>query len=121
MATRNIADNGQLPSTAAALYTVPSAEVGIISKLTLFNSGTTAETVKLYVLQESGDTAGAANQAVEKVIGAKSDEPINLSAINLAPGASLHGESTTANTVTWQLSLTLRTQSAAATGSTVGF
>ena len=52
MATRNIGDTGQLPSTAAVFYTVPSAEVAIVSKLTLFNSGTTAETVKLYTLQE---------------------------------------------------------------------
>lgn len=63
-----LADIQTVPSTAGSLYSNPASTKTFIKGVTLFNSNTTAETVKLYVVPDSGGSVGTAavtNQVLE--------------------------------------------------------
>lgn len=69
-----LADIQSLPATAGSIYSNPASTKTFISGFTLFNSNTTAETVKLYNVPDSSGsvgTAAAANQFAEVVLAAK--------------------------------------------------
>jgi hypothetical protein len=63
-----LAEIQTIPSTVGSLYANPSATKSFIKGLTLFNSNTTAETVKLYRVPDSTGSLGTAavtNQFLE--------------------------------------------------------
>lgn len=78
-----LADIGYVGSSPAAVYTNPSSTTTYLKGLLLFNGNTTAETVKVYVVPNSGasaGTAGAANQVAELSLAAKETITLSLSA-----------------------------------------
>jgi hypothetical protein len=63
-----LADIQYVASTAGSIYANAAATKTFVSGLTLFNGNTTAETVKLYYVPDSGGslgTASGANQFLE--------------------------------------------------------
>lgn len=63
-----LAEIQTIPSTAGSIYANPASTKTFIFGFTLFNSNTTAETVKLYMVPDSGGslgTAAATNQFLE--------------------------------------------------------
>ena len=63
-----LADIQTLPSTVGSIYANPASTKTFIAGFTLFNSNTTAETVKLYCVPDSAGslgTAGVTNQFLE--------------------------------------------------------
>lgn len=55
-------------TTAASIYSNPSSTKTLVTGLILFNGNTTTETVKLYVVPDSGGsvgTAGVSNQVMQ--------------------------------------------------------
>lgn len=66
-----LADIQTLPSSVGSLYANPSGTKTFIKGVTIFNSNTSAETVKLYSVPDSGGSAGTAalaNQFFEQSI-----------------------------------------------------
>lgn len=101
-----LADIQTLPSTVGSIYANPASTETFIKGFTLFNSNTTSETVKLYVVPDSGGSLGTAaltNQFLEISLSSKEtfvfDTPgdgIVLSDTN----DSIQGVTTTASKVT---------------------
>ena len=63
-----LADIQYIASSAGSIYANAAATKTFVSGLTLFNGNTTAETVKLYYVPDSGGslgTAGVSNQFLE--------------------------------------------------------
>jgi hypothetical protein len=63
-----LADIQYVASSAGSIYANPGSTLTFISGFTLFNGNTTAETVKLYNVPDSGGslgTAGVSNQFLE--------------------------------------------------------
>lgn len=63
-----LADIQTLPSTVGSLYANPASTKTFVKGITLFNSNTTAETVKLYRVPDSSGslgTPGVTNQFLE--------------------------------------------------------
>lgn len=63
-----------LPSTVESIYTNPASTETFVSGFTLFNSNTSAETVKLYAVPNSGGSIGTAadtNQFLDISLAAK--------------------------------------------------
>jgi hypothetical protein len=101
-----LADIQFIPSTAGSIYSNPVSTETFIAGFVLFNSGTTAETVKLYCVPDSTGslgTAAAANQFLEISLSGKetfvfeaAGDGIPLSDTN----DSIQAVTTTGNTVT---------------------
>jgi hypothetical protein len=63
-----LADIQTIPSTVGSIYSNPASTITFVSGFTLFNSNTTAETVKLHNVPDSGGSVGTAtvtNQFLE--------------------------------------------------------
>lgn len=63
-----LADIQYVPATAGSVYANPGSTKSFVKGVVLFNGNTTAETVKLYNVPDSGGslgTASAANQFLE--------------------------------------------------------
>lgn len=58
-----LADIQYVASSAGSIYSNPSSTKTFISGFTLFNSNTTAETVKIYYVPDSGGNVGTASTA----------------------------------------------------------
>ena len=91
---KSLAD-GQLPSSKGTLYTVPTGKRAIVRTFVVFNTGSTAETVSIYVSRgtssrQIGQAVLAANEAAQFF----ESEPITLSS-----GDILEGDTTTGSTV----------------------
>lgn len=123
MATQKVKDQGQVNTTAGTIYTVPAANVFTVQKLSLFNTDTSAAvTVTVEILDVVADTSSAARTFDVRVVGAKTNEQVNISGHGVPPGGSIRLSATpTANVVNWHLTGTLQTQASAATGSAAGF
>lgn len=68
-----LADIQTIPATAGALYANPVGVTTYIKGISLFNSNSTAETVKIYVVPDASGalgTAAIANQALEITLSA---------------------------------------------------
>lgn len=68
-----LADIQTIPSTTGSLYANPASTKTFIKGVTIFNSNTSAETVKLYCVPDSTGsvgTAALANQVMELSVGA---------------------------------------------------
>jgi hypothetical protein len=104
-----LADIQYVSSTAGSVYANPSSTKTFIAGFTLFNGNTTAETVKLYNVPDSGGslgTAGVSNQfleislaSLETFIFTAPNDGIALSDTN----DSIQAVTTTASKVTIQI------------------
>lgn len=101
-----LADIQTVPSSAGSLYSNAASTKTFIKGVTLFNSNTTAETVKLYNVPDSSGsvgTAGVTNQVLEVSLASLEtfvfewpDDGLTLQDTN----DSLQGVTTTASKVT---------------------
>ena len=103
-----LADIQYVASSAGAIYTNPVSTKTYIKSLLLFNGNTTAETVKLYNVPNSGasaGTAGVSNQFAEIVLAAAEtlmfDLPYPITIID--ENDTIQASTTTASKVTVQL------------------
>jgi hypothetical protein len=104
-----LADIQTIPSTVGSVYSNPSSTKTFVFGVTLFNSNTTAETVKLYMVPDSGGSLGTAavtNQFLEVSLASLEtfvfevpDDGIVLSDTN----DSIQAVTTTASKVTIQI------------------
>lgn len=100
-----LAPPAQLGSSAASVYDNGASTTALVTGITLFNSNTTAELVKLYFVPASAGalgTAAAANQFFEQSIAAKDTVIIEfpLGWYLTAQHDSVQGVSTNASKVT---------------------
>lgn len=103
-----LADIQYVANSAGALYTNPASTKTYIKSFVLFNGNSSAETVKLYNVPNSGGsagTAGAENQFAEIVLGALEtlmfDLPYPITIID--QNDTIQAATTTASKVTVQL------------------
>lgn len=103
-----LADIQYVGSSAAAIYTNAASTKTYVKSLVLFNSNTTAETVKLYNVPNSGasaGTAGSSNQFAEIALAASEtlmfDLPYPMTLID--ENDTLQASTTTASKVTVQI------------------
>lgn len=103
-----LADIQYVSNSAAAIYTNAASTKTYIKSLLLFNGNTTAETVKLYNVPNSGasaGTAGVSNQFAEIVLAAAEtlmfDLPYPITIID--ENDTIQASTTTASKVTVQL------------------
>lgn len=105
----NLGNIQYIPSTAGAVFTNPAATTTGIKSIVLFNSNTTAETVKIYNVPNSGGsvgTASGANQFFEQSIPAKATRSFTYDGAPFAlksENDTIQAVTTTANKVTIQL------------------
>jgi hypothetical protein len=98
-----------LPSTVGSIYANPSATKSFVKGITLFNSNTTAETVKLYNVPDSTGslgTAALANQFLEISLAALETFIFEFpgdGAVLEDTNDSIQGVTTTASKVTVQI------------------
>jgi hypothetical protein len=104
-----LVDIQTIPSTVGALYTNASSTKSFIKGLTLFNSNTTAETVKLYRVPDSTGSLGTAavtNQFLEISLAALETFIFEFpgdGAVLEDTNDSIQGVTTTASKVTVQI------------------
>lgn len=97
-----------LPSTAGAIYTNPASTKTFLKGVTLFNSNTSPELVKLYNVPNSSGSVGTAaltNQFTEISLVAKETLFYEFPGDGIALGSTndtIQGVSTTASVVTYQ-------------------
>lgn len=103
-----LADIAYVASSAGAVYTNSAAEKAYIKSIVLFNNNTTAETVKLYNVPDSGGsvgTAGVSNQFAQVVLASKEtlmfDLPYPITLIDT--NDTIQAETTTGSQVTIQI------------------
>lgn len=103
-----LVDIQYIGSSAAAIYTNPASTKSYIKSLILFNTNTTAETVKLYNVPDSTGsvgTAGSDNQFAEIVLAAGEtlmfDLPYPITIIDT--NDTIQASTTTASKVTVQV------------------
>lgn len=101
-----LADIQTLSDTAGSLYANPASTKTFIKGVTLFNSNTSSETVKLYCVPDSTGsvgTAAATNQILERSLAAKETLIVDFPNDGVAlqdTNDSLQGSSTSASVVT---------------------
>lgn len=103
-----LADIAYVASSAGAVYTNPAATISYIKSVVLFNNNSTAETVKLYNVPDSGGsvgTASAANQFAEISLATKEtlmfDLPYPITLIDT--NDTIQASTTTGSQVTIQI------------------
>lgn len=103
-----LADIQYISNSAAAIYTNAASTKTYVKSLILFNGNTTAETVKLYNVPNSGasaGTAGVSNQFAEIVLGTLEtlmfDMPYPITIID--ENDTIQASTTTASKVTVQI------------------
>jgi hypothetical protein len=103
-----LADIQYIPSSVGSIYSNPASTKTYVRSIVIFNGNTTAETVKLYNVPDSGGslgTAGAGNQFFEQAIAAKEtvefsvEYPMVLTDTN----DSIQASTTTGSKVTVQI------------------
>lgn len=88
---------GQLPSTTGTLYTVPVGKTAYLKSIYLHNSGTTDQTVRIYINGATG-----ADKILEGVVSGKDTFEWNVAyTVILSTGQTLRGDSTNASTVNY--------------------
>lgn len=103
-----LADIAYIGTTAASIYSNPSSTKSFVKGLILFNGNTTTETVKIYVVPDSGGsvgTAGASNQVAEISLATKETLffPLDIDSYPLTltdTNDSIQASTTTASKVT---------------------
>lgn len=104
-----LADIATIPSTVGSLYSNASSTKTFVKGLTLFNSNTTAETVKLYRVPDSSGSLGTAavtNQFLEVVLASLETFVFEFpgdGAVLEDTNDSIQGVTTTASKVTVQI------------------
>jgi hypothetical protein len=93
--------NGQLPATAAALYTVPAGASAVVKFITLVNTNTATENVNLF-FQKAGSTARRIIPVNLSVSASQSVE-INQT-ITMGAGDAIWGNTTDASVVDYVIS-----------------
>lgn len=76
-----LTDPVQIDAAAASIYANPASKKTLIAGVWLFNTGTTAQTVKLYLVPDSAGSPGAAaaaNQIAELVLQPKESASIEI-------------------------------------------
>ena len=123
MATQKVKDQGQVGTSATEIYSPPSGSVVTIQKLSLYNTDDSASiTVTVEILDESGDATAASRAFDSRVVGAQTNEQVNVSGHMVPHGGSIRLlASPTADVVNWHLTGTLQTQRSPATGTPAGF
>lgn len=91
------ANDAQLADTMGTLYTVPASTTAYVRTVTLHNTNTTAETVKLYIANSG--TGAAANLVWHGTLEANETIILDFIFMPLAAGAKICGETTTASKV----------------------
>jgi len=95
---KSLAD-GQVASSAGSVYSVPSGKTAVIKTFTVYNTGSTSETVKAYVLRY-GSTA---RQIGIAVLAQDESKQFVGSTITLSSEDSLRAETTNASTVDYSI------------------
>ena len=123
MATQKVKDQGQVGTSATEIYSPPAGSVFTIQKLSLYNTDASASiTVTVEILDESGDSTAASRTFDSRVVGAQTNEQINISGHMVPQGGSIRLlADPTADVVNWHLTGTLQTQRSPATGTSAGF
>jgi hypothetical protein len=104
-----LVDIQTIPSTVGSLYANPSSTKTFVKGLTLFNSNTTTETVKLYRVPDSTGSLGTAavtNQFLEIALASKETFIFEFpgdGAVLEDQNDSIQGVTTTASVVTVQI------------------
>lgn len=103
-----LADPQFLPSAVASVYANPAATTSYIKSILIFNSGSTAQTVRLHNVPDNATAIGAAapvNQFLDVDLVAKEtfmlDLPYPMTLID--QNDSIQGSASSADTVTIQL------------------
>ena len=93
----------QLGTTVATLRTIATGQQATLIHIELFNSSTSAVTVKIY-LTSSGGTAGAANQVLEYTLASKETRGFTWQQF-LAAGDKIEASASVASAATAHLSV----------------
>ena len=94
---RSLAD-GQLANSQGEIYKVPQADFrAIVSSLHVFNTGSTAETVNIYLRRGPGTIRQIYRAVLNQY------ESFSFDTITLTSEDSLYGDTTTAGTVNYVL------------------
>lgn len=92
-------NQGQLPSSAGVIYTVPVGKTCYLKSVYLHNTGGSNQTIKLYVNGASG-----ADKILEGVVGPGVTFEWDIAySVILTTGQTFRGESTNASTVNYFL------------------
>jgi len=91
--------DGQVGGSAANVYAVPSGKTAVIKTFSVYNTNTTAETVKAYVLRKGG----TARQIGIAVLAQNESKEFIDNAITLSSEDSLQAETTTASKVDYSI------------------
>ena len=97
---KSLAD-GQLAATKGTLYTVPGGTVAYVKFLHVHNTGSTTETVVIYVKR-----SGSSSRTVGRVILAQNEAADVLdkdATLTLSTGDVIEGETTNATTVDYTI------------------
>lgn len=103
-----LANISTLPSTVGSIYSNPGSTKTFIKGITLYNSNTSTETVKLYNVPDSGGSVGTAaetNQFLEIALASKEAFMFEFpgdGAVLEDVNDSIQGVTTTASKVTYQ-------------------
>jgi len=88
---------GQLAATASTIYTVPAGKTAYLKSIYLHNTGSSDETVKIYI-----NGAATADKILEGVVSGKDTFEWDIAySIILTTGQTLRAETTTATTVNY--------------------
>lgn len=102
--TKTLAD-GQLPSSAAALYTVTSPKVAHIGWLTLVNTSTTdARVVNIYVKRSGGTMRRIIGRDHSLAAKALLDVLGDSTGLKLSPGDAIWGDAAAADEIDYLIS-----------------
>jgi len=92
--TPKILADGQLPSSKGTLYTVPASTSVYLSKITIFNTNITTQTVELYI-----NPSGTSRQLIYITELEQYETIVYDGGVILETGDLLEGETTTVSVV----------------------
>lgn len=97
--TPKILADGQLPSTKAAIYTVPALTVASVKFMRLVNTTGGALTVNLYVKKSGGTSRRIAPVNYSLAAGAMLDVLDGVQTLSLGAGDAIEGDASAATSV----------------------